>query len=182
MSAPAPTFRPVGTTGPRPTSPRSRGGGWARRLDAAPRAEPHVVNASEGGCPAALTHCVVGHHVVLSRVGTRTPTRRSQPMMRSTLRKPTSKSMMTVFNPLFASPVAKAALVVVLPTPPLPEVTTITLVTFLPPLRLMKSIQHNKGLLTYCLVANLLNICATSAQYLHDMSKVSDTSVKGVRH
>jgi hypothetical protein len=34
--------------------------------------------------------------------------------------------MTAVRLPLCASPVAKAALVVVLPTPPLPEVTTIT--------------------------------------------------------
>src|SRR5260370_22049777 len=53
-------------------------------------------------------------------------TRRSQPKMRSRLRKPTSKSMTTVFLPRWASPVANAAAVVVLPTPPLPEVTTTT--------------------------------------------------------
>src|SRR5260221_13123028 len=53
-------------------------------------------------------------------------TRRSQPMMRSRLRNPTSKSMTTVFLPRWASPVANAAAVVVLPTPPLPEVTTTT--------------------------------------------------------
>src|SRR5436305_7097200 len=53
-------------------------------------------------------------------------TRRSHPMMRSRLRRPTSKSMTTVFLPRWARPVAKAAAVVVLPTPPLPEVTTTT--------------------------------------------------------
>src|SRR5476651_2524337 len=53
-------------------------------------------------------------------------TRRSHPMMRSRLRKPTSKSMTTVFLPRMARPAAIAAAVVVLPTPPLPEVTTIT--------------------------------------------------------
>src|SRR5258707_133081 len=53
-------------------------------------------------------------------------TRRSHPMMRSRLRKPTSKSMTTVFLPRWASPVANAAAVVVLPTPPLPDVTTTT--------------------------------------------------------
>src|SRR5574343_1838617 len=51
-------------------------------------------------------------------------TRRSQPMIRSRLRKPTSKSITAVLKPLRAGPVAKLALVVVLPSPPLPEVTT----------------------------------------------------------
>src|SRR5690554_3138230 len=45
-------------------------------------------------------------------------------MIRSRLRSPTSKSMMTVLYPRRASPVPMAALVVVLPTPPLPEVMT----------------------------------------------------------
>jgi hypothetical protein len=45
-------------------------------------------------------------------------------MMRSRLRRPTSKSITAVLWPLSASPDANAALVVVLPTPPLPEVTT----------------------------------------------------------
>src|SRR5690606_9586883 len=51
-------------------------------------------------------------------------TRRSQPMMRSRLRRPTSKSMTTTFLPRRARPLARLALLVVLPTPPLPEVTT----------------------------------------------------------
>src|SRR5437763_4600186 len=51
-------------------------------------------------------------------------TRRSQPMMRSRFRRPTSKSITAVLWPRRASPLAKLALVVVLPTPPLPEVTT----------------------------------------------------------
>src|SRR5690606_29365409 len=51
-------------------------------------------------------------------------TRRSQPMIRSRLRKPTSKSMTATFFPRRASPLAMLALDVVLPTPPLPEVTT----------------------------------------------------------
>ena len=55
-------------------------------------------------------------------------TRRSQPMMRSRLRRPTSKSMTTVLCPRRAKPVEKLALVVVLPTPPLPDVTTTILV------------------------------------------------------
>jgi hypothetical protein len=40
------------------------------------------------------------------------------------LRKPTSKSITTVLWPRNANPDAKLALVVVLPTPPLPDVTT----------------------------------------------------------
>src|SRR5690554_7532 len=51
-------------------------------------------------------------------------TRRSQPMIRSRLRRPTSKSTMAVLWPRRARPVPMAALDVVLPTPPLPEVTT----------------------------------------------------------
>ncbi|MNV44313.1 hypothetical protein D3C71_1360670 [compost metagenome] len=51
-------------------------------------------------------------------------TRRSQPMIRSRLRRPTSKSMTATFLPRRASPHAMLALDVVLPTPPLPEVTT----------------------------------------------------------
>jgi len=51
-------------------------------------------------------------------------TRRSQPMIRSRLRRPTSKSMTATFLPRRASPVAMLALEVVLPTPPLPDVTT----------------------------------------------------------
>ena len=57
-------------------------------------------------------------------------TRRSQPMIRSRLRRPTSKSMTTVFLPRSAKPVAIAAAEVVLPTPPLPDVTTMTLAKF----------------------------------------------------
>src|SRR5215469_1828961 len=54
-------------------------------------------------------------------------TRRSHPMIRSRLRNPTSKSMTTVRCPRKANPAAKAAAEVVLPTPPLPDVRTITL-------------------------------------------------------
>src|SRR5690606_31449103 len=46
-------------------------------------------------------------------------------MIRSRLRRPTSKSITATFLPAMARPVASEALVVVLPTPPLPEVTTI---------------------------------------------------------
>src|SRR5688500_11908258 len=51
-------------------------------------------------------------------------TRRSQPMIRSRLRRPTSKSITATFLPRRARPQARLALVVVLPTPPLPDVTT----------------------------------------------------------
>jgi hypothetical protein len=53
--------------------------------------------------------------------------------IRSRFRKPTSKSMTTVFLPAWASPVAKAAEDVVLPTPPFPDVTTITCAMRKPP-------------------------------------------------
>src|SRR5262245_8063153 len=50
-------------------------------------------------------------------------------MTRSRLRRPTSKSIATVLRPSCARPVARLALVVVFPTPPLPDVTTTTLDT-----------------------------------------------------
>src|ERR1700759_3688178 len=53
-------------------------------------------------------------------------TRRSAPRIRSRLRSPTSKSITTTFCPICASAAPKAAVVVVLPTPPLPDVTTKT--------------------------------------------------------
>src|SRR5437763_6944480 len=54
-------------------------------------------------------------------------TRRSAPITRSRLRRPTSKSTTTTFCPLWASAAPSAAVEVVFPTPPLPEVTTSTL-------------------------------------------------------
>src|SRR5688500_8817838 len=54
-------------------------------------------------------------------------TRRSQPMIKSRLRRPTSKSITAVLWPRSARPEAKLALVVDLPTPPLPDVTTMIL-------------------------------------------------------
>src|SRR3954468_3194484 len=71
-------------------------------------------------------------------------TRRSQPMMRSRFRRPTSKSITAVLWPRSASPLAKLALVVVLPTPPLPEVTTTVLVIASPSkeLLLLEGIEH----------------------------------------
>src|SRR3990172_8799805 len=59
-------------------------------------------------------------------------TRRSHPMMRSRFLRPTSKSMTHVLKPLRARPVPKAALEVVLPTPPLPEVITMILAKISP--------------------------------------------------
>src|SRR6195952_1652042 len=54
-------------------------------------------------------------------------TRRSAPITRSRLRNPTSKSMTTTFSPPRANAAPSAAVDVVLPTPPLPDVTTSTL-------------------------------------------------------
>src|SRR3984957_2681721 len=54
-------------------------------------------------------------------------TRRSAPITRSRLRRPTSKSMTTTLSPICASAAPSAAVDVVLPTPPLPDVTTKTL-------------------------------------------------------
>src|SRR5918993_4808799 len=54
-------------------------------------------------------------------------TRRSAPITRSRLRNPTSKSTTTTFCPFCASAEPRAAVEVVLPTPPFPEVTTSTL-------------------------------------------------------
>jgi hypothetical protein len=53
-------------------------------------------------------------------------------MMRSRLRRPTSKSITAVLKPRSARPVEMLALVVVLPTPPLPDVTTMTRATMFP--------------------------------------------------
>src|SRR5215831_15151149 len=53
-------------------------------------------------------------------------TRRSAPITRSRFRRPTSKSITTTFCPACASAAPIAAVDVVLPTPPLPDVTTST--------------------------------------------------------
>src|SRR5512139_1526969 len=57
-------------------------------------------------------------------------TRRSAPITRSRLRSPTSKSTTATFCPVCASAAPSAAVDVVLPTPPLPDVTTMTLAMF----------------------------------------------------
>ena len=54
-------------------------------------------------------------------------TRRSAPITRSRLRSPTSKSTTATFCPACANAAPSAAVDVVLPTPPLPDVTTTTL-------------------------------------------------------
>src|SRR6266545_2046621 len=54
-------------------------------------------------------------------------TRRSAPITKSRLRRPTSKSITTTFCPKVANAAPRAAVDVVLPTPPLPDVTTTTL-------------------------------------------------------
>src|SRR5881394_2231039 len=59
--------------------------------------------------------------------------RRSQPMMRSRLRRPMSKSMTATFLPRRASPQPRLAAVVVLPTPPFPDVTTMISGSFCAP-------------------------------------------------
>src|SRR5579871_3286382 len=60
-------------------------------------------------------------------------TRRSAPRMRSRLRRPTSKSTTQTFCPVWASAAPSDAVDVVLPTPPFPDVTTMTLhIRFLP--------------------------------------------------
>src|SRR5258707_352353 len=56
-----------------------------------------------------------------------TPPRRSAPKTRSRLRRPTSKSTTTTFSPSCARAAPSAAVEVVFPTPPLPDVTTRTL-------------------------------------------------------
>src|SRR6185369_17062299 len=54
-------------------------------------------------------------------------------MIRSRLRRPMSKSMTATFLPRLARPTAMLALVVVLPTPPLPDVTTMNSVKIVSP-------------------------------------------------
>src|SRR5882724_4074075 len=65
-------------------------------------------------------------------------TRRSAPRTRSRLRRPTSKSTTTTFLPICASAAPSAAVEVVFPTPPLPDVTTKTLAILNPPSRLIQ--------------------------------------------
>ena len=99
------------------------------------RSTPSLVRASlsrvwEAARTNKLSHClslirawfkVASPLITLMKSYT---TRRSHPMIKSRFRKPTSKSITTVLKPRKARPDEKLALVVVLPTPPLPEVTT----------------------------------------------------------
>ena len=112
---------------------------------------PSLVNASlsrvcEAGRMNSLSQClslirawlrVASPWMTLIRSYT---TRRSQPIIKSRLRKPTSKSITAVLWPRSAKPEAMLALVVVLPTPPLPEVTTMIFATMFPLLS-MQNIQ-----------------------------------------
>src|SRR5215208_2789048 len=77
-------------------------------------------------------------------------TRRSAPITRSRLRRPTSKSTTTTFCPPCASAAPRAAVVVVLPTPPLPDVTTNTLAILVPQCPDASALT---GHLHYCLQA-----------------------------
>src|SRR3954449_7639807 len=65
-------------------------------------------------------------------------TRRSAPITRSRLRRPTSKSTTATVAPCWASAAPSAAVDVVLPTPPLPDVTTRTLAILKSPCRLIQ--------------------------------------------
>src|ERR1700681_4315111 len=73
-------------------------------------------------------------------------TRRSAPMTRSRLRRPTSKSTTTTFCPAWASAAPSAAVEVVLPTPPLPDVTTITFAISLPSYADLIERRHHDGI------------------------------------
>src|SRR5487761_2700049 len=68
-------------------------------------------------------------------------TRRSAPITRSRLRSPTSKSTTTTFAPPWARAAPRAAVDVVLPTPPLPDVTTTTCVIVSFPLCVAGSLE-----------------------------------------
>src|SRR6201992_4323437 len=114
------------------------------RRSAMTRRTPSSVSASLSRvCEAGSSHSVSSR---LSRISAceslETPcttlmrsntTRRSAPMTRSRLRRPMSKSTTTTFLPFCASAAPIAAVDVVLPTPPLPDVTTSTLAIFIPP-------------------------------------------------
>src|SRR5688572_24651993 len=71
-------------------------------------------------------------------------TRRSAPITRSRLRRPTSKSTTTTFCPLWASAAPRAAVEVVLPTPPLPDVTTMTFAIVLTPTPLVQGFERDR--------------------------------------
>src|ERR1700676_4040321 len=66
-------------------------------------------------------------------------------MTRSRLRSPTSKSTTTTFCPACASAAPRAAVEVVLPTPPLPDVTTRTLPILSPSYAVLIERRHHDG-------------------------------------
>src|SRR5262249_1671626 len=116
---------------------------WLSRSSAITRATPSSVNASLSRvCEAGSSQSVSTRLSRISACGSlATPcttlmrsktTRRSAPITRSRLRRPTSKSTTTTDCPLCASAAPSAAAEAVLPTPPLPEVTTRILAILVP--------------------------------------------------
>src|SRR5512147_927829 len=69
----------------------------------------------------------------------------SSPMMTSRFRKPISPSMQTTFLPSDARATAMLATAVVLPTPPLPEVTVITFAAILYSVNLVSMVPPAGG-------------------------------------
>src|SRR3954471_2500703 len=67
-------------------------------------------------------------------------------MTRSRLRRPTSKSTTTTFSPPWANAAPSAAVDVVLPTPPLPDVTTKILAILVPSFLLSVQGSHDDGI------------------------------------
>src|SRR5215469_10209367 len=119
------------------------------------RPTPSSVSASLSRvCEAGSSHSVSTRLSRISACGSfATPcttlirsntTRRSAPITRSRLRRPTSKSTTQTDCPIWASAAPSAAVVVVLPTPPLPEVMTMTLAIWLPLLLLVqgRDLEH----------------------------------------
>src|SRR5882724_1737738 len=72
-------------------------------------------------------------------------------MIRSRLRSPTSKSTTTTVSPICASAAPSAAVVVVFPTPPLPDVTTRTFAILITPSRSIQCRDHHHIVVEPCL-------------------------------
>src|SRR3982074_3551755 len=85
--------------------------------------QPLIANESLRELCHALHHVDEVEHNPAFRPHTN---RRSAPITRSRLRRPTSKSMTATFSPICASAAPSAAVEVVFPTPPFPDVTTKT--------------------------------------------------------
>src|SRR6476619_227051 len=111
------------------------------RISWMPLPTPSSVNASLSRvCEAGKSHSVSSRLSRMRACGSfampwttlmrSKTTRRSAPITRSRLRSPTSKSTTATFWPVCASAAPSAAVDVVLPTPPLPDVTTRTLAMF----------------------------------------------------